>query len=78
MWRVLRPGGVVVIEDSAQLSDSGELAFFLGRFSREFHEPYHAGYLRDDIGACLAAEGFELPTTETHFVSKVVIARKPG
>lgn len=78
MWRVLRPGGLAVIEDSAQMSESGELAFFFGRFSREFHEPFHAGYVEDDLGAALAAQGFESIATETHFVSKVVVARKPA
>jgi ubiquinone/menaquinone biosynthesis C-methylase UbiE len=78
MYRVLRPGGLLVIEDSGQLSESGELAFFLGRFSKEFHEPFHAGYLGDDIGAALAEQGFERVVTEAHFVSKVVIARKPA
>jgi ubiquinone/menaquinone biosynthesis C-methylase UbiE len=78
MLRVLRPGGVVVIEDSAQLSESGQLAFFLGRFSREFHEPFHACYMHDDIGAALAEVGFDVASTEAHFVSKVVTAHKPG
>jgi len=78
MWRVLRPGGVIVIEDSGQQSESGDLAFFLGRFSREFHEPFHAGYLEDDIGEALAEQGFERVVTEAHFVSKVVTARKPA
>jgi ubiquinone/menaquinone biosynthesis C-methylase UbiE len=78
MFRVLRPGGLLVIEDSAQLSDSEQLGFLLERFSREFHEPYHKGYLRDDIGEALTEVGFESPTTELHFVSKVVAAKKPA
>jgi ubiquinone/menaquinone biosynthesis C-methylase UbiE len=78
MWRVLRPGGLIVIEDSAQRSESSQLAFFLSRFANDFHEPYHAGYVEDDIGAALAAQGFVDIETEPHFVSKVVIARKPA
>jgi ubiquinone/menaquinone biosynthesis C-methylase UbiE len=77
MWRVLRPGGLVVIEDSAQLRDSEHLAVFLSRFSREFHEPYHKGYLHDDIGAALEAQGFELVSSDLAYVAKVVTARKP-
>ena len=78
MWRVLRPGGLLIIEDSAQASESGDLAFFLGRFSEDFHEPFHRGYMSDDIGAALQAQGFVDVTTEPCFVAKVVSARKPG
>jgi ubiquinone/menaquinone biosynthesis C-methylase UbiE len=76
MYRVLRPGGLLVIQDSAQLSDGPGLAYFLAQFSHEFHEPFHAGYLRDDIAAGLCACGFEVDATEGHFVAKVVIATK--
>lgn len=78
MFRVLRPGGLLVIEDSAQLGDSDHLAVFLSRFSREFHEPYHKGYLKDDVGEALRAEGFERVSSEVQFVSKVVTAFKPA
>lgn len=78
MWRVLRPGGLLVIEDSAQASESGDLAFFLSRFSDDFHEPFHRGYVSDDIGAGLEAQGFVDVVTEPCFVAKVVTARKPG
>ena len=77
MWRVLKPGGLLVIQDSAQSSESGELAFFLSRFSNDFHEPYHRGYVEDDIAEALRSTGFEVEATEAHFVAKVVIAHKP-
>jgi ubiquinone/menaquinone biosynthesis C-methylase UbiE len=78
MWRVLRPGGLCIIEDSAQLSDGETLGYFLERFSREFHEPFHASYMREDIAAALTAHGFHVESSEVHFVAKVVVARKPG
>ncbi|HET6613115.1 MAG TPA: class I SAM-dependent methyltransferase [Kofleriaceae bacterium] len=76
-YRVLRPGGLIVLEDSGQISDSEDIAFFYHRFHRDFHEPYYKGYLQDDLEAGLAEVGFEVTAVETHLVSKVVIARKP-
>jgi ubiquinone/menaquinone biosynthesis C-methylase UbiE len=76
MFRVLRPGGLVVIEDSAQRSDGG-IGFYVSNFSCDFHEPFHASYVEDDIEAALARHGFEVESIEAHFVSKVVVARKP-
>jgi ubiquinone/menaquinone biosynthesis C-methylase UbiE len=78
MYRVLRPGGLVVLEDSAQLAESGELAFFLARFSADFHEPFYRDYVGDDLGAAVAEAGFDVESVEPQFVSKVLVARKPA
>ena len=77
MLRVLRPGGLVVIEDSAQVSESAEIASALREFPREFHEPFYADYLEDDLAALVREVGFVEATVETHLVAKVVIARSP-
>jgi ubiquinone/menaquinone biosynthesis C-methylase UbiE len=71
MWRVLAPGGLLVIEDSAQPSEGGEVQLFLERFSDDFHEPFYRDYLKDE------QVGFELDSVEPCFVSKPVVARKP-
>jgi len=76
MFRVVRPGGLVVIEDSAQLSDSPTLAGALMNFPREFHEPFYADYLGDDLAAVLAEIGFDVVSSEPHLVAKVVVARR--
>lgn len=76
MHRVLRPGGLLVIEDSAQLAESGELAFFLGRFAAEFHEPFYRDYVVDDLAVPLAEAGFRVDAVEPQFVAKVLVARK--
>ncbi len=78
MLRVVRPGGLVVLEDSAQVSESPEIASALRGFPREFHEPFYADYLEDDLGALLREVGFAAPVTEPHLVAKVVIAHRPG
>jgi ubiquinone/menaquinone biosynthesis C-methylase UbiE len=75
--RVLRPGGTFVVSDSAQLSESSEIEYFLSGFPQLYHEPYFKGYLSDDLGIALAELGFEVLSTEPHFVSKVVVAKKP-
>ncbi|MGE0789906.1 MAG: class I SAM-dependent methyltransferase [Sandaracinaceae bacterium] len=78
MKRVLRPGGLLVLEDSAQYAEAGELAVFLERFPEDFHEPFYRDYLADDLAAILEEEGFELERVERAFVAKVVAARTPS
>ena len=77
LMRVVKPGGLVVIEDSAQLAESGELERVLREFPAEFHEPFYRDYLSDDLAALLAEVGFEDVATEAHLVAKVVTARRP-
>jgi ubiquinone/menaquinone biosynthesis C-methylase UbiE len=76
MLRVLRPGGLLVIEDSAQFSESGEIRHVLERFPADLHEPFYQDYLRDDLEAGLAEAGFTVDAVEPTFVSKVVVARR--
>jgi ubiquinone/menaquinone biosynthesis C-methylase UbiE len=78
MFRVVKPGGVVVLEDSAQLSESRVIETSLREFPREFHEPFYADYLEDDLAGLLAEVGFEVESTEPHLVAKVVVARRPA
>src|SRR5688572_14686570 len=76
MHRVLRPGGLLVIEDSAQLAESAEIATALREFPREFHEPFYADYLGDDLAALLDDAGFAVASVEPHLVAKVVVSKK--
>jgi ubiquinone/menaquinone biosynthesis C-methylase UbiE len=77
MFRVLAPGGLCVLEDSAQRVDSPDVAFFLERFPEDFHEPFYADYLKDSLEDALREEGFVVRSSEPHFVAKVVVAEKP-
>ncbi|HEY5946996.1 MAG TPA: methyltransferase domain-containing protein [Kofleriaceae bacterium] len=77
MLRVVRPGGLVVLEDSAQISESPELEAVLRGFPQEFHEPFYADYLEDDLGALLDEVGFDVQATQPQLVAKVVIAKRP-
>jgi ubiquinone/menaquinone biosynthesis C-methylase UbiE len=76
LHRVVRPGGLVVIEDSAQLVESAEIATALREFPREFHEPFYADYLRDDLAPILEQAGFTIESVEPQLVAKVVVARR--
>ena len=77
LFRVVRPGGLVVIEDSAQLADSDTLATVLHEFPREFHEPFYADYIADELAAMLREVGFVIEGVESPLVAKVVVARRP-
>ncbi|HEY9640016.1 MAG TPA: class I SAM-dependent methyltransferase [Coleofasciculaceae cyanobacterium] len=75
-YRVLQPGGVFVICDSIQASDSPELAPAMRNFAAMFHEPYYRHYMTDDLEERLEKAGFAAVQTEVHFMSKYWIARK--
>jgi ubiquinone/menaquinone biosynthesis C-methylase UbiE len=77
LYRVLKPGGLLVIEDSGQYAEASELRFFLEQFPVDFHEPFYRDYLKDDLAIPLADAGFELTSVSPCFVAKVVVARKP-
>lgn len=75
MRRVLKPGGLLVLEDAAQLSEAPELGVFLENFAASMNEPFFADYIRDDLSEALAQAGFEVSAVERCFLSKVVSAR---
>lgn len=76
-YRVLRPGGLLVIGDSSQYSDAPELREVLDAFPREFHEPYYLDYLADPLPEIAREAGFVVEAHESHMVATVVAARKP-
>lgn len=78
MLRVLRPGGLLVIEDSIQRGDADDLWFFADRFAEDMHEPFYRDYLRDDLVQGLEEAGFSSPRARDAFLSKVVIAHRPA
>lgn len=76
MHRVLKPGGLIVVEDSAQLSDAADIAYWLENFSAEMHEPYYRDYLRDDLATLFESSGFRVNSTSPCWVAKVVTGHK--
>jgi len=78
MFRVVRPGGLVAIEDSAQPFENPALEPVLARFPVDFHEPFYADYLRDDLAEAMREVGFEVRAVERAFLAKVVVAQRPA
>ena len=77
MMRVLKPGGTLVIHDSAQFVESDALRISLERFGSTFHEPYYRDYLKDDLEALFSQAGLSVEESEPFVVSKVVAGSKP-
>ncbi len=76
-WRVIEEGGILILADSIQLSDSPKFKPVLENFQKVFHEPYYRDYLNDDIEKRLKDAGFQAITAESHFMTRVWKATKP-
>ncbi|MFM2080767.1 MAG: hypothetical protein RLZZ219_1449 [Cyanobacteriota bacterium] len=76
-FRVLEPGGVLVLADSVQLADSPQFETVMDNFRRVFHEPYYRDYIGDDIEARLTDAGFQGIRAESHLMTRVWSATKP-
>lgn len=74
MHRVLKPGGLLVIEDAAQLSEAADLQVFLDNFAATMNEPFFADYIRSDLSELMTEAGFRVQSVERCFLSKVVSA----
>lgn len=77
-FRVVQPGGIFLICDSIQISDSPEFKPMMENFPVSFHEPYYRHYVSDDLVARLEKAGFTNVQTQVHFMSKYLIAHKPA
>lgn len=77
-WRVLEPGGTLVLADSVQEKDAAEFQPALANFPIAFHEPYYRDYVRDDIEARLSRAGFVDIQAASYFMARVWSARRPS
>ena len=75
-FRLLEPGGVLVLADSVQLRDSPQFDVAMDNFRRVFHEPYYRDFIGDDIDQRLLDAGFSAVSAESHFMTRVWTATK--
>jgi len=76
-YRVLQPGGVLIICDSMQAIDSPDFQPMMNNFPAIFHEPYYRHYVTDNLEERLTTAGFIDLKVENYFVSKYWTAHKP-
>ena len=76
-FRLLEPGGVLILADSIQIEDSPKFTPIMENFHKIFHEPFYRDYIIDDINFRLESSGFTSISSESHFMTKVWKAKKP-
>ena len=76
-FRLLEPGGTLVLADSIQIEDSPKFTPIMENFHKIFHEPFYRDYIVDNINLRLEESGFTSITSESHFMTKVWKANKP-
>jgi ubiquinone/menaquinone biosynthesis C-methylase UbiE len=76
-WRVLRPGGLLLVADSLQWDDSPELNWALERFPKVYHEPFYKNYLHHAIEKDMKEVTGLTPQSQFGFFTKVVWLNKP-
>jgi ubiquinone/menaquinone biosynthesis C-methylase UbiE len=74
--RVLKPQGLLVFMDSLQLGDSPGYDGLLQSFPHNFHEPYYASYIAEDLRAIFTEAGLSVRSAEPVFLSKMVVCEK--
>ncbi len=75
-YRVLEPGGILVLADSIQIIDSPNFISIMEGFYKNFHEPFYCDYIKDDINNKMCEIGFKNVSNKSHFMTKVWSAIK--
>ena len=75
-FRVLEPGGILVLADSIQISDSPVFTSVMENFYKSFHEPFYCDYINEDIDSKIGEIGFKDVNSNSFFMTKVWSAVK--
>ena len=75
-FRVLEPGGILVIADSIQENDSPDFIKIMENFHKSFHEPFYCDYIKEDINSKIEDIGFNNIKSKSFFMTKVWSAIK--
>ncbi len=75
-FRVLEPGGILVLADSIQVNDSPDFIQIMENFHKSFHEPFYSDYIKDDINSKIKEIGFNNIISNSFFMTKVWSAIK--
>lgn len=76
-FRVLKPGGLLVLADSLQWDDTQELNWALERFPKIYHEPFYADYIHDRIEDMIFRVTGENAGAHLAFFTKIAWVQKP-
>lgn len=76
-YRLLKPGGRLIMVDSVQFGDNPDYDGLLEYFPVAFHEPYYADYVRSNLPALFESAGFRVLDTDIAYFSRVMTLEKP-
>ena len=75
-FRVLEPGGIIVLADSIQVNDSPDFIQIMENFHKSFHEPFYSDYIKEDLNSKIEEIGFNNIKSKSFFMTKVWSAIK--
>ena len=76
--RVLKPGGLFVFADSIQYGDAPDFDGLLDVFPDLLHEPYYAGYAKQDLKQLFAKPGLVPAHVDIAYLTKIIAFEKPA